>query len=183
MKPLKAGPAQPTSNSRKPMSYVHTRERDTFYELDQAGEFALPASIRALLNPHGRGAKVRITTDKATDREIAKIVKVRVADLDVYSPETPFDWRISINLEMQWLGDKRDLVEVQEGRVKAPDRNKDRMTYRHSAYQIDLTQVTPAVVSKFAPSPPPKVSSGMSESLTRSTAGHITGRQRARVRN
>lgn len=64
----------------------------------------------------------------------------------MYSPRTPFDWRVSVNLEMAFEGDMRDLVEVQEGHRRAKDRNKDRMTYRHLAYQIDLTQVTPAEV-------------------------------------
>lgn len=89
---------------------------------------------------------MRITTDQRTGRELAKIVKVRVADLDVYSPKTNFDWRVSINLEMKYEGDNRDLVEVMEGGKRAPERNKDRMTYRHLAYQIDLTQVTLAEV-------------------------------------
>ncbi len=126
------------------MSYVHTKECDTFYELSQAGHLSLPPSIRAQLNPRHR-AKVRITTDQKTGKELAKIVKARVADLDIYSPRTAFDWRVSVNLEMNYDGDMRDLVETTEGGRKA-DRNKDRMSYRHLAYQIDLTQVTPSEV-------------------------------------
>ena len=142
----------PTSSSPPPkpriqMSYVHTRERDTFYELSQAGELALPPFVRAQLNPRHNRPKVRITTDQKTGKELARIIKVRVSDLDVYSPKTPFDWRISVNLEMAFEGDMRELVEVQDGQRKQPDRNKDRMTYKHLAYQIDLTQVTPAEVS------------------------------------
>jgi len=128
------------------MTYVHTKECDTFYELSQSGELSLPSSIRSQLIPRHNKAKVRITTDQRTGRELAKIVKVRVADLDVYSPKTNFDWRVSINLEMKYEGDNRDLVEVMEGGKRAPERNKDRMTYRHLAYQIDLTQVTLAEV-------------------------------------
>lgn len=61
---------------------------------------------------------------------------------------TIFDWRVSVNLEVSWEGDKRDLMELVERREgKRPDRNKDRVSYRHSHYQIDLTQVTPAEVS------------------------------------
>ena len=128
------------------MTYVHTKECDTFYELSQSGQLSLPPSIRAQLIPRQNKAKVRITTDQKTGRELAKIVKVRVADLDVHSPATLFDWRVSINLEMNFEGDTRDLVEVMEGGRKAPQRNKDRVTYRHLAYQIDLTQVTLAEV-------------------------------------
>lgn len=127
------------------MSYVHTKECDAFYELSQAGHLGLPPSIRAQLNPRHR-AKVRITTDQKTGKELAKIVKARVADLDIYSPRTAFDWRLSVNLEMNYDGDMQDLVETTEGGKRA-DRNKDRMSYRHLAYQIDLTQVTPSDVS------------------------------------
>ena len=128
------------------MTYVHTRECDSFYELSQSGELALPPSIRAQINPRHNKAKVRVTRDQRTGAELAKIVKVRVADLDVHSPKTPFDWRVSVNLEMQFQGAMKDLVEVMDGGRRAPERNKDRVTYRHLAYQIDLTQVTSAEV-------------------------------------
>ena len=127
------------------MSYVHTHECDTFYELSQSGQLSLPASIRAQLNPRHNKAKVRITTNQKTGEVIARIIKARVADIDIYSPRTAFDWRVSVNLEMNFEGDMRDLVEVQEGQRRG-DRNKDRMSYRHLAYQIDLTQVKPAEV-------------------------------------
>lgn len=132
------------------MSYKHTKETDTFYELSQAGALQLPPSIAASLNINSRQAnkaKVRITTDSTTGKEIAKIIKARVADIDVYSPNTAFDWRISVNVEMNYNGKKEDLVETEKRDGKHADRNKDRMSYKHLAYQIDLTQVTPADVS------------------------------------
>lgn len=125
------------------MTYVHTYESDSFYELSPAAEMMLPPSIRAQVNLRSSKAKVRITTDQKTGKTLAKIIKVRVADMDVYNPQAPFDWRISINLEMNFEGNMRDLVEVMEGGKQSRERNKDRMTYRHLAYQIDLTQVTP----------------------------------------
>lgn len=131
------------------MTYVHTHEIDTFYALSQSGELSLPASVRSQINPRHNKAKVRITRDQKTGDVLAKIVKVRVADLDVHSPNSPFDWRVSVNLEMKFDGDERDLVEVMEGGKKAPTRNKDRMTYRHLAYQFDLTQVTLAEVKSI----------------------------------
>lgn len=138
--------SDPLAKARVPMTYVHTRECDSFYELSQSGELALPPSIRAQINPRHNKAKVRISTDQRTGQVLAKIVKVRVVDLDVYNPHTQFDWRISVNLEMNFEGDMRDLVGVMEGGKKAPERNKDRMTYKHLAYQIDLTQVSPSAV-------------------------------------
>jgi len=130
------------------MDYIHKRECDTFYELSQAGILNLPSSIRAQMNPRHNRAKVRITTDQKTGEVKAKIVKVRVADIDVFSPFTAFDWRVSVNLEMNFEGDMRDLVEQASLEGKGPDRNKDRVSYKHLYYTIDLTQVTPTDVSK-----------------------------------
>ena len=133
------------------MDYKHTRETDTFHELTQAGALALPPSIASGLNinpRHASKSKVRITTDQKTGKVLAKIIKTRVADIHIHSPRTLFDWRISVNVEMDYKGKMTDLVEhyVQNG--KQADRNKDRMSYKHLAYQIDLTQVTPAEVSE-----------------------------------
>ena len=133
------------------MDYKHTRETDTFYELTQAGALALPQSIASGLNinpRHANKSKVRITTDQKTGEVLAKIIKARVADIDIYSPRTVFDWRVSVNVEMDYKGETTDLVEPQTRDGKQADRNKDRMSYKHLAYQIDLTQVTPAEVDK-----------------------------------
>ncbi|KAI9774227.1 MAG: mRNA-capping enzyme subunit beta [Geoglossum umbratile] len=138
----KSDHSQPAQKPRIPMTYVHTRERDSFYELPPHTQNTLPPSIRAQLNPRHR-AKVRITTDQKSGKTLAKIIKARVADLDIYSPRTQFDWRISVNLEMGYEGEIEGLVEGGDGGGRA-DRNKDRMSYRHLAYQIDLTQVTPS---------------------------------------
>lgn len=141
------GLVQPADQPRVPMSYVHTFESDSFFELPQSGVLGLPASIRAQLNPRHPKAKVRVTIDKKTGKEIARIIKVRVADLDVYSPRTPFDWRVSVNIEMNVDGDSRARIEQSSMDGKRPERNKDRMSYKHLAYQIDLTQVKPSEVS------------------------------------
>ena len=131
------------------MTYVHTRECDSFYDLAHTAELSLPPSVRSVYNPRQSKAKARFTHDQKTGKELAKIIKLRVADMEVYSPSTAFDWRVSISLEMEWNGNMKDLIPVQEGpasRQKSADRNKDRVTYRHLAYQIDLTQVTPTEV-------------------------------------
>jgi hypothetical protein len=139
-------PAVSLDKSRVSMSYVHTKESDTFYELSQQAIHSLPPAVRQHLIDRNNRAKVRITTDQKTGQELARIVKVRCADLDIYNPGTEFDYRISVNLEMRFEGDARDLVEIMEGGKKAPERNKDRVSYRHLCYQIDLTQVSPAEV-------------------------------------
>lgn len=138
----------PHSKPRIPMSYVHTHESDTFYELSQAGMLGLPQSIlHTLTARHSSKAKVRITTDQKTGNTLAKIVKVRLADLDVYSPSTEFDYRVSVNLEKNLEGEWRDLVEPAARNARRSDRNKDRVSYKHLAYQIDLTQVVSPEVS------------------------------------
>ncbi|CAG8366290.1 unnamed protein product [Penicillium salamii] len=125
--------------SRIPLDYVHKKERDTFYEI-QAAE--LPPIIRQNLNPRHK-PKVRVTTDQRTGEVLAKIVKCRVADLDVCSPRTTVDWRVSVNLEMEYTGDISTLPMIDPAVTKGGrgDRIKDRMSYRHLAYQVDLTQV------------------------------------------
>lgn len=135
------------------LTYVHTRETDTFYELSQNAINTLPPSVQAYIDRRNK-PKVRITTDQRTGKEMAKIIKVRISDIEVYSPQTPFDWRVSVSLEVNYEGDMRDLVETSEGKDrKYPDRNKDRVSYKHSHYQIDLTQVKAATVSFTLASP------------------------------
>ena len=129
-----------TTHSRIPITYVHTRETDTMYELTQSAELNLPSAMRNILTPRFR--RVRVTRDQKTGNEIAKIIKIRLADLDIHNPLTPFDWRISVNLEAPYEGDYHELPELMEKGKKPPPRNKDRLTYRHQGYQIDLTQVT-----------------------------------------
>ena len=142
-KPNRAG-STPPPNSRTPISYKHSHETDSFFELTQKGIQALPPAIAANFNSHHKNkTTVRFTHDQKSGKEIAKIVKARVADIDVYSPRTLFDFRISVNIEMNFEGGMEDLVEPERQRSRKADRNKDRMSYKHQAYQIDLTQVTP----------------------------------------
>ena len=131
------------------MDYAHTYECDTFYDLSQSGILTLPKSIRDQIDPRDRRArqKVRVTTNSKTGQPIAQIIKVRVADMDIYSPQTLFDWRISVNVEMKIEGDFRRLIEPGDAGRTSHDRNKDRLSYKHLQYQIDLTQVTSADVS------------------------------------
>lgn len=134
-----------TDSARIPLSYAHKKERDTFYEVNPA---ELPPVIRQNLNPRHK-PKVRVTTDQRTGEVLAKIIKCRVADIDVCSPRTTVDWRVSVNLEMEYGGDITNLPVVDATKGGRGERNKDRMSYRHLAYQIDLTQVARADVSFF----------------------------------
>jgi hypothetical protein len=135
-------PVAPGAHQRIPMAYRHTRQTDAFYELAGDATTGLSPSLLALIGNRSNKVRVRVTTDQKTGQEIAKIIKVRIADLDVHSPRTIFDWRLSVNIEIKYNGPTQGLVRVMErGQPTAP-RMKDRMTYNHLAYQIDLTQVT-----------------------------------------
>ncbi len=103
-----------TNPARVPMSYKHTRETDNLYE--------------------SNGGKLRITTDQKTQKVLATVSKERVADLNILSPRTPFDWRVSISTETPVSGPPPNTAPKMV-------RHKDRVSYIHQHYQMDLTQV------------------------------------------
>ncbi|KAG5519593.1 hypothetical protein PMAC_001748 [Pneumocystis sp. 'macacae'] len=105
--------------SRIPMKYKHTREIDKLYS-------------NTLLD-HDFQNRIRITTEKKTGQVISRLIKTRIASLNIFSPKTLFDWRISINTEIP--------VEAQPLGVLIMQRDKDRLSYLHQYCQIDLTQV------------------------------------------
>ncbi|GAA6033572.1 hypothetical protein JCM8097_001461 [Rhodosporidiobolus ruineniae] len=116
-----AAPTYPYATVR----YAHTRELDTFHEV-----------------PPGR-RKVRVTRDQKDKTKPASAVeKVRVADMNIFSPKRLFDWRLSVSLENP---------------APVPDtppthsRYKDRISYTHQLFTVDLTQVS---------SPPPAAPPG-----------------------
>ena len=134
------GNVEAQQKQRVPVVYLHRRERDRFYELPFTARNMLPACILQELNPR-HTIKVRVTHDQKTNEVLAKIIKTRVADHDILLPCQALDCRISINLEMAFQGDIDALIAgAEEQRI--PDRLKDRLSYTHSHYQIDLTQVT-----------------------------------------
>ncbi|KAH7336892.1 CYTH-like domain-containing protein [Rhizoctonia solani] len=96
------------------VKYSHTKLVDEFY-----GE--------------GHGEKTRVTRDEKTGKVAACVRKKRIANLDVHSPKQGVDWRISINLE--------EPASNPAGQP-AHTRRKDRISYTHQAFKIDLTQVT-----------------------------------------
>ncbi|KFY35629.1 hypothetical protein V494_05750 [Pseudogymnoascus sp. VKM F-4513 (FW-928)] len=129
---------------RVPIRYAHRRERDSFFEMPKAIVQTLPPSIQHFLKQSSHHApKVRITHDQKTGAPLAQIIKTRVKDLDIYIPNSPLDCRISVNLELRYDGDSEALARGSD-KKNQPDRNKDRLSYTQSHYQIDLTQVTSA---------------------------------------
>ncbi|KAI3319307.1 mRNA triphosphatase CET1 [Xylariaceae sp. AK1471] len=135
-------PRNATAASRVQVQYVHRRETDRFFELPNQLRHRVPPSVANLLQPNAP-LKARITYDQKTGNVLAKIVKARVADLHVHMPHLPLDCRISINIEWDWDGPVQEIEQNQiPNKDRQPDRNKDRLSYKHGFYQIDLTQVT-----------------------------------------
>lgn len=126
------------TSDRSIIAYVHPHEYDEFYELTEEGRRNLPPSIMTWQNPRHK-PRVRRTIDIDLGSVKAQIIKTRIADLEVYNPNSDFDYRISISIESPWDGEPSWLTEMTDG---GRDRKKDRMSYRHMAYQIDLTQVS-----------------------------------------
>lgn len=69
--------------SSTPIQYSHHYLLDTFYKSDS----------------HPRD-KVRVTTDEKTRQVVQCVRKVKLGDLNIYSPKRHADWRISVNLEV-----------------------------------------------------------------------------------
>ncbi|KAF5665147.1 mRNA-capping enzyme subunit beta [Fusarium heterosporum] len=132
-------PRGPTGANRVPIVYKHRREIDRFFELPAELQARIPGCIRSRLGR--KTVRVRVTYDQKTQEVLGKIIKARVADLDIHFPSLPMDCRISINLEMDWDGTVEELEQL-PNRGDNPDRNKDRLSYTQGPYQVDLTQVS-----------------------------------------
>lgn len=131
----------PTAQSRVQVHYVHRREIDRFFELPVQMRDRLPACVSSLMQ--SGPVKARVTYDQKTGAVLAKIVKARVADMNIHFPHLPLDCRISINIEWDWDGPAEEIEHCQiPTKERPPDRIKDRLSYKHGFYQVDLTQVT-----------------------------------------
>lgn len=130
-----------SGGSRVPVEYKHRREIDRFYDLTPEMQNRLPACMRQRFTNNKR-PRVRVTHDQQSKELLGKIVKARVADIDLHMPKSVMDCRLSINLEMAWEGPVEELESLGQGVERQPDRNKDRLSYSQGHYQVDLTQVT-----------------------------------------
>ncbi|TFK40867.1 mRNA capping enzyme [Crucibulum laeve] len=119
---LKATSAQPT-HPASPLAYNHLYLVDSFYATE------------------GDREKIRVTRDEKTGTVMECMRKVRLGDLNIYSPKRNADWRISVNVEIP--------VQHPLGST-THTRRKDRMSYSHEEFNIDLTQVT-STTSRDAP--------------------------------
>lgn len=137
-------PQNPRAQSRVQVQYVHRREIDRFYELPPPMRQRMPPSILNLPNQSTNAPlKARVSYDQKTGKVLAKIVKARVANMNIHFPHLPLDCRISVNIEWDWDGPVEEIEGNQiPNKERPPDRIKDRLSYTHGFYQIDLTQVT-----------------------------------------
>ncbi|KAJ2162024.1 mRNA-capping enzyme subunit beta [Coemansia sp. RSA 552] len=115
------------------VEYRHTREVDQFYKVD--------------------GTRVRVTRNKETGAVLGVITKNKIADLNIYSPRTKLDIRISINEER--------TMEMPDTEAHKPilERYKDRLSYAQDLWSFDLTQVVSpehevGPVNPYATGPP-----------------------------
>jgi len=95
-----------------------------------------------------------MTRDEKSGTVLACMQKVRLGNLDVYSPKRAADWRISVNMEIP--------VPPPLG-TATMTRKKDRMSYSHEEFTIDLTQVT----STTSPNAKPEVLHELELEVTR----------------
>ncbi|KDQ62607.1 hypothetical protein JAAARDRAFT_121180 [Jaapia argillacea MUCL 33604] len=111
-----------------PLKYTHQYLVDSFYPVD---------------NPRER-ERIRVTRDEKTGAVLECMKKVRLGDLNIFSPKRAADWRVSVSLE----------IPVSHP-IGSPThtRRKDRLSYAHEEFVVDLTQVT----ASSGPNAPPEI--------------------------
>lgn len=140
-----------SQGARAPIAYKHRREVDSFFTMDEAAWMSMPPAAQRRRNPV-HAEKMRETKDQESGQVLARIVKIRLADLSIYSPRTDFDWRVSVNLEIPYTGpldilapatedEKQKGIQNPHTQSRQSQRLKDRMQYTHQLCQVDLTQV------------------------------------------
>ncbi|EKM79266.1 hypothetical protein AGABI1DRAFT_100277 [Agaricus bisporus var. burnettii JB137-S8] len=110
-------PSHPSS----PLHHSHHFLKDSFYTSDRG--------------------KIRVTRDEKTDA-VECIQKIRLGDLNIYSPKRSADWRVSVSVEVPC---PRPIG------TATLTRRKDRLSYSHEEFSIDLTQVTSTTSAAAAP--------------------------------
>jgi len=109
----------PPSTVLTPLDYTHLYLVDSFYPNPD------PSS--------GPDGKIRVTRDERTGEVKECVKKIRLGDLNIYCPKSLADWRISVNVEVPAPHPLGSATHT---------RRKDRMSYLHEEFNIDLTQVT-----------------------------------------
>ena len=120
---------------------------DRAFELSHPILGSLPKWIAGVAGQNFQKQNLRVRGSYTPDHKLTEsIIKVRIADLDIHLPHSPFDVRLSINIEhMQDITpDMREATERISGSsatMPVPARNKDRVSYTHQGVRVDLTKV------------------------------------------
>ena len=88
----------------------------------------------------GKDLKLRTTTSP-TGEITARIVKIHIADLHLLNPSGDYDLRVTINLEADFSAHPHPEDLVDAAPTSLPSRKKDRLSYKHLVYSVDLTRV------------------------------------------
>ena len=138
--------AKPGNPQNRPeIAYKHTKVVDQQYELNGEAMSRLSPAAQKILQASGKQERIRVSRDQKTGEVLAAIIKHKVNNIEISSPQTEWDYRIGINIEINFPGPVDNLVEATEkGRsIESMKRYKDRMSYSYlGAFQVDLTQVT-----------------------------------------
>ncbi|KAL5501506.1 CET1 [Sanghuangporus vaninii] len=110
---LEAASRQP-EHPTSPIRYQHSYLIDSFHPADGSD-------------------KIRVTRDEKTGEVKECMKKIRLGSLDIFSPKNNADWRVSVNYEVPVAHPLGNATFT---------RRKDRMSYSHEEFLIDLTQVT-----------------------------------------
>lgn len=130
------------TEGRIPIQYEHRYEIDTLYEAPDDFLASLPPNITALASRfHHRRPRVRVTRDTRTGKVKEMISKFTVAHLEAFCPQDVLDYRVTVNFECAYRGPLDALRELGGPDANAHAREKDRLSYSHQCFSVDLTQV------------------------------------------
>lgn len=134
LKLISSQPSHPTS----PLEYTHVKVVDSFYSTEDR-------------------EKVRVTREEKSNTVLEITRKIRLGDLNIYSPKRAADWRVSVSLEVPVSHPIGTPTHV---------RRKDRICYSHEEFNIDLTQVHSN--NNATPNAPPEILHELEVEIARS---------------
>ncbi|KAI9219683.1 CYTH-like domain-containing protein [Blastocladiella britannica] len=110
------------------LKYTHLVQTDRFYAGSSSGDRVRESYDPRLAARHPGGPAACVT---------ARICKHKLAHLDVHVPRAPFDYRVTVAIEVPI-----DEAPPPGAKPEPDERVKDRITYTHACVQVDLTKVT-----------------------------------------
>ncbi|KAG1792952.1 CYTH-like domain-containing protein [Suillus plorans] len=136
LKRISSQPSHPTS----PLEYTHVKVVDSFY-LSEDRE------------------KIRVTREEKSNTVLEITRKIRLGNLNIFSPKRAADWRVSVSLEVPVPHPVGSPTHI---------RRKDRICYSHEEFNIDLTQVHSSNNTTSNPPVPPQIFHELEVEIARS---------------